>query len=415
MTAPTDEPQVTKADLTDRPIPKALIDKRQRVAATLAAVWIALLPVQIPLAGISGREVNIAPSDFVLVAAVVIGLSSFRIRKGLWSLWHFALPALLFLNLLLFGVFTRYSLINKSIGMLLLVGAYALMTSVAVKLDAIRHFIRVFVASVAIINLVALVVFLTGFQVPLIGCVGSCIRFQGFLPDPNLYGSLLVVAIAFVISNSGAGRFFVSRHVDWVLHLGLLLGLVLTLSRSAWISAIVVFAIGAFLMKGPVVRWIVAGGAIITGLVYLLVGDQLADLVVVANRTGTIDSRFVLIDQGLEQFALAPFTGIGLGRFPEIYGQIIHNTPLWIAVELGLVGLLVFVGFFGWVMRKSIIAYRLASPQSRSLAAGLIMGHAAMFMFSMSVEAFYQRHWWFLFAMTASAHHAISQIASRDA
>lgn len=346
--------------------------------------------------------------------AVFVALPGFRFRRYLWSGWHFALPALLFANLALFGEFSRYSLVNKSLGMLLLVGAYALLTSVAISMHDVRHLIRVFVASVGILNVVALVAFLTGAQVPLVGCVGSCLRFQGFFPDPNLYGSLLVVALSFVLSNTGSGRYFVSRHVDWALHLGMLFGLILTLSRSAWISAVVVFLVAGFLVRGAFLRWLAVAGVVIAGLVFFVVGDQLSDLVVIAERTGTIDSRFVLMEQGMESFYSAPMSGIGLGRFAEQQGQIIHNTALWIAAELGLVGLLIVVGFLGWIVARAFAFYRLALPRSRSIAIALIMGHAAMLVFSLSVEAFYQRHWWFLFAMTASAHYAAVQTRAKD-
>jgi hypothetical protein len=40
----------------------------------------------------------------------------------------------------------------------------------------------------------------------------------------------------------------------------------------------------------------------------------------------------------------------------------------------------------------------------------LIMGNVGMLVFSQFVEAFYQRHWWLLFALTAS----VSAVAAAD-
>lgn len=378
--------------------------RSERIAARLAGLWVALLPIQIPLPGDAGRPINIAPSDLVLAAALVLALPAIRFRRGAWSFWHFAFPGILVLNLALFGVFSRYSIFNKALGILVLLGAYALLTSVGRSLSDVKRLLRVFVVAMGSINLFALAAHLGGLTVPLIGCVGACQRFTGFIPDPNLYGSILVVALGVIWANLGSGRHFVSRGIDLMLHLGLLLGLVLTLSRSAWIAAAAVIVVAMFFGRGGVFKVLAAGGVAVAGIVYLVLGNQVAELTDIAGRTGTIDSRFVLIDQGLESFASEPITGIGLGVFPELYGQIIHNTALWIAAELGVVGAFAFAGFLGWFLKISISSYRNADAETRPIIEAMVLGHVAMFSFSLSVEAFYQRHWWLLFAMSASLH-----------
>jgi putative inorganic carbon (hco3(-)) transporter len=184
----------------------------------------------------------------------------------------------------------------------------------------------------------------------------------------------------------------------------LLFGIVLTISRSTWIALAVGLVAGVVLKGGISPRGWVGLGVVIVGAI-AAAGSQFSTFGTLAGRTNTIDSRWELMEQGLDGFLSNPILGMGLGRFSEEYGQIIHNTPLWIAAELGIVGLVVLIGLLFWFLDRGIAVYRYGGDRLRGLAIGLILANVAMLGFSLSVEALYQRHWWFLFAMIAIAHH----------
>ena len=377
-------------------------DRRQVLLRRLAHAWVALLPIQIPLLESGGRDINLAPSDLVLAFALVALLPQIRFRPGVWSVWHFALPIVLTANLALVGVFSRYAVFNKTLGLLILLAAYALLTTVTVDFDDIRQLVRTFVLSVGGLNLVATAAHLLNIGVPFTACPTACVRLNGFLPDPNLYGSILVLDLTGLWFLSRPGRRVVSRSGDIVLQAGLLLGVLLTLSRSAWLALGVVVVGALILGRGAISRWFLWGGLAIGVIAVFLVGDDLSGLVDVAGRTGTVDSRWVLTLDAVRDFVANPIQGIGLGVFAEEHGQIIHNTFLWVLAELGIIGGFALAGFWLWTMRSTVDSYRTANRHDRRMVEAVFLGHLAMFTFSLFVEALYQRHWWLLFALTGS-------------
>src|SRR5207247_8110128 len=90
--------------------------------------------------------------------------------------------------------------------------------------------------------------------------------------------------------------------------------------------------------------------------------------------------------------------------FVEEHNQIVHNTALWFLAEFGLVGAIVFVGFVSGFLASAVATYRRVTPDRRPLLTGLVAAHLAMIGFSLGVEALYQRWWWLVMALLASAH-----------
>jgi len=68
------------------------------------------------------------------------------------------------------------------------------------------------------------------------------------------------------------------------------------------------------------------------------------------TRQDTIDHRVELMHASVKQFEKYPVLGMGLGRFRDYYGIIVHNTPLWFLVDFGLVGMACSSAF--WVGRS---------------------------------------------------------------
>jgi O-antigen ligase len=111
-----------------------------------------------------------------------------------------------------------------------------------------------------------------------------------------------------------------------------------------------------------------------------------------------------MIRSALEAFATHPLVGGGLGSFRQGEGAIAHNSAMWFLADFGLVGLAVLLGFLGWFFAKGWYAYRYAPVRERPVVLALLLAHASMLGLAMGIEAFYQRHWWMVFALIASGY-----------
>jgi len=123
-----------------------------------------------------------------------------------------------------------------------------------------------------------------------------------------------------------------------------------------------------------------------------------------ARRPEQVQERFDLANRALESFARHPFLGGGLGSFRLAAGVVAHNSAMWFLADFGLVGLTVLLGFLGWFFSKAWFAYRRAPESQRPVVLSLLLALAAMVGVAMGIEAFYQRHFWLIFALIASSY-----------
>jgi hypothetical protein len=77
---------------------------------------------------------------------------------------------------------------------------------------------------------------------------------------------------------------------------------------------------------------------------------------------------------------------------------------MWFLADFGVIGLIVLAGFLGWFFLKGWFAYRFAPAREQPIALATLLAHTAMFGLAMGIEAFYQRHWWFVFGLIASGY-----------
>jgi O-antigen ligase len=123
-----------------------------------------------------------------------------------------------------------------------------------------------------------------------------------------------------------------------------------------------------------------------------------------ASRPQQVQGRFDLIHDAYAAFSQHPYLGGGIGSFRLSEGEIAHNSAMWFLADFGIVGLAVFLGFLAWFFAKGWFAYRFAPAKEQPIALALLLGHTAMLGLAMGIEAFYQRHWWLVFGLIASAY-----------
>lgn len=188
--------------------------------------------------------------------------------------------------------------------------------------------------------------------------LGKCRRAHGFYSIyMTLAGALGVVMAAMLPAIAAAGRRGAALALAWLTSAA---ALALTLVRGAWLG----FGAGLLVaLAGIRRRWIAA-------LVIAAVAVLLFALPRVRERAETIGDpadattreRLAMADAGLRMLREHPVTGVGLGGVKRLYPVYappearrrhtshLHNTPLQIAVERGLVGLAlwlwIFVAFF---------------------------------------------------------------------
>ena len=383
---------------------------RGGVLRWLLTGYIVFLPVQIE----TPQQLRFAPSDLFLAVALFLGLRVWRIRWPAWTGWHAALLGLFAVSLvavlLTHGSVSQYVLLNKMAGLVLLFGSYLALTSLADSWGDWRWFLKAFVVSVTLQNAVNVVAFLwcrvTGADDPWLDILLSSglDRLAGMLVDANAYGGLLIVAYAVVLLDGHSDQALLGRRLRLFSLATLSLGLLLTSSRSAWLGLAVLTLFGV--CRSPRLLFVVALTAVIgIGMMAYFAGAENFDaLLTVSARQNTIDERIELSENALRLFARYPLLGGGIGAFVEEHDQIIHNTALWFLAEFGLVGVIVLIGFLCSFLVNAWAAYRVAEPHRRALLAGLVAAHLAMIGFSLGVEALYQRWWWLVMALLASAH-----------
>lgn len=377
----------------------------------LLAAYLILLPVQLR----AGGTLRVAPADAFMGAALIllIATGSLQFRKGAFSAWHLLLVAMFALGITVTAVrelgASRYVLLNKGVGIVVLAAGYTVFTTVVTSWTRVRWLLRVFVAGAVIQTILAMMAFVAryaaGIRVPAMNEYSG--RLSGMLVDPNAFGGYLVLALAVLLPATTGPRPLVRPAAGMGAALVLSIGILLTFSRSAWLALAVVLAVASVYDLRLAVRAIIIGSAGFAAVLAVSGLDYLTTILALALRGGTAHARLEFIDVALRTWAETPVLGTGLGYFLANEGWIIHNTPLWVLAEFGIVGFGLFAGFLAWFLWAGVGTFRRAPASERPVVFGLVLAFLAMGALSAGIEALYQRHWWFVMALIAGSHAVV--------
>lgn len=211
---------------------------------------------------------------------------------------------------------------------------------------------------------------------------GRWLRAYGTLSHPNMYGTYLAVGLLAAIT-----LFMVARRQRVRISLAAAIavmgaGLLVSFSRSAFLALLIGSIVMFFFndVRTRFVRRFASGLVIVIGAV-LMIGAVYPD-VVAPRITGegrleslSIDERQDQLDDAQALFLAHPVVGVGMGQMPVslslerpdgregYYYQPVHSVPVLVTVELGLVGILLWIllvyGIVGRVWK-----WRLALPES---------------------------------------------------
>jgi putative inorganic carbon (hco3(-)) transporter len=368
--------------------------------------WAFLLPVQLS----SGAGLRLAPSDLLIAAYALLALPVLRRVHGAWSVWFVALVVVMWFALgraqLQVGGASRHAVLDKSVGIVVLLITFRCVVDYISTSDRLRAVMRAFLLGAVANASVSLVTFalarLAGVTVPLVNEPYVDSRLSGLLIDPNAFGGLLATALVIHVVTTAAGTPLLRRRASVLATTTLPVALALTFSRSAWIGLLLglvaVAAADPRLLRRAVTPLILPLCVVLPVVLINLPGA--ADL---AERPGQVSARLDIISAALRDVADSPLNGIGLGVYEQRHGVIVHNTALWFLTEMGVIGLLVLVGFLALQVRRATWLVTRGPAETWVLGAALLGAVFVGIGLSLGIEAFYQRYWWMAFAAIAAA------------
>jgi putative inorganic carbon (HCO3(-)) transporter len=375
--------------------------------------------ILIPYLFTVGPQLNFAPADCCLALIVLLALGQLKYARSAWTGWHVALLLTFalgsFISVWRTGELSRYELMNKDAGLLLLFLAYAAITSAVMDWGELRRILRAFMISVVLLNVAGVAAFLAGFffgvSTPLTSYGGT--RLSGMMLDANAYGGLLVVALVLCEGASWGPAPLFRGFPLLFCRLTLALGILFSFSRSAWIALGLALAVLCVVRSSVAIRLALVASIGAPCLVLLMGNRFLPFFERMASRPQQVEGRFTLIHDALAAFVQHPFLGGGLGNFRIEEGNVMHNSALWFLADFGLAGLVVLAGFLGWFFVRAWNAYRLAPEEEKPVALALLLAHTAMLGLAMGIEAFYQREWWLVMALIGSSNCLVRDAEDR--
>ncbi len=378
-----------------------------------------------------------APSDIILVAAIPLGLVADTFKPQAFGRASLAAGLMLIYCIVsLPGIAAsvdvasawRYYLITFYLFLLsLFICAYSRRENITALLGAYV--------------LAAFLSFIAGFA----GQMGlfpdqlmlDAYRVKGLFKDPNVYGPFFVPAIILLLDDIKGKRILKTHaafHVAGIVLL--LLGVVFSYSRAAWINMVTAGFIYLFLNLHSVEpirfkRIVLAVAAVSAAVVFLFSMPVLRDNDVVKFLQDRVrlqeydNDRFSAQRGGLELMIEYPF-GIGPGQFESRIGNIIgqrisaHSLYIRTAAENGIAGFLFFFAALSstlihlWFIYRAFRKSRCASPnafsptglnQTGSMCLGyehigispaaLIAIIIGILVNSLVVDTLHWRHFWF--------------------
>jgi O-antigen ligase len=279
-----------------------------------------------------------------------------------------------------------------------------------------------------------------------IASLGSAVRLnqkwdraQGPVDEPNRFAQIMLVLVPMAGFLYRTARTRNAAVLAAALGAMTLLGVVLTLSRGAFVTLAVVFA------AMTVVRW-VRPSHVVAGLLSVVVLASVVSPFFLSRLVSILDARYLLgggasyqeadgairgrtteMLAALHVFRDYPVFGVGPGQFPRFYfvdysksadikfrdivvPRRAHNLYLELAAELGAVGLAVFLAIVGLLMRALGAARRAVAAhdeEAADLAGAMWLGLLAYLVSGMFLHLAYQRYFWLLLAMASSALHIV--------
>jgi putative inorganic carbon (HCO3(-)) transporter len=217
-------------------------------------------------------------------------------------------------------------------------------------------------------------------------------RVTSLFNDPSLYGRHVVVGIVVVLVAMWAGRIHYALAAGLV---GLLwAGLFFSYSQSSMVALIATAVAIVLLMGDRLARRIVVVAAV---LIVLLGGVAVAASVEDESAGRITSDRSRRANLTAEVFLDHPLVGVGIGGHASATAEIApgdrpeedyvsHTTPLTIAAELGLIGILAYLALMG----GSVLLLDRVRRVNEALGVGLAAVFVSLFVHALFYGGFFE-------------------------
>ena len=277
-------------------------------------------------------------------------------------------------------------------------------------------------------------------------------RSSGPVGETNRYGQVMLVLIPIGLMLALGERRPLLRRLAIVLTILIVLGMVTTFSRGAFLGLVAVLLIAVLFRYVRLAHL----GLLAVTVVMLLVafpklGERLNELQALAaiedssvgqqivGDSGNLRGRATSAVAALLVWADHPLFGVGRGQFQQYYEQYAgivatqtsinaridfgesrqaHNLYTSVAAETGALGFVFFIAVFLVTMLDLHRARRrwlTSRPEVAHLATGFFLGLVAYLVSGIALHLSYERYLWFLLALAgAAAHMALRGDPDRD-
>ncbi|PYT96171.1 MAG: hypothetical protein DMG38_24900 [Acidobacteria bacterium] len=317
------------------------------------------------------------------------------------------------------GTIPRWTWLNKDIGLLDLMVCFFAITRLVDSAEKRNTVVSVFVVSGAALNILALA---GGFAryflgIPNVMMYGSIsMRLAGLMANPSAYGGfiscVLLIQLCLLFGESTLLR--LPRWAQGANAALLGVGCFMTISRGSLLGLIAgLLALVAFYRKKAAVQ--LMGLALSTVLIVVLLiywrgltADVSDDFWTVVFGETTIQDRMDANRAALDMLFESPtnpIIGSGVGTFLARSEQklgfelIIHNEFLWLLVETGVVGFVLFSAMMLRALRNCLYVARARSGDS-AIAVGILCGIVGILAWIQAGEGLWHRHVWLLLALS---------------
>ncbi|MFC1753201.1 O-antigen ligase family protein [Thermoproteota archaeon] len=180
-------------------------------------------------------------------------------------------------------------------------------------------------------------------------------RIWSTFPSPNAYAGYLIMAIPLSLGMSlnTKNRFGLKQKGFLVLAMLLFINLILTQSIAAILSIIIASGLIAIVNKNRsrnLIICIVIAAIALAAILYL----RLLPKNTAASPIQSMQHRISYCREAILILKQHPLMGVGLGNYPGVKSMFAHNSYLQIWIELGLLGIVSFLGIIILTIKSEI-------------------------------------------------------------
>ena len=366
-----------------------------RVPWLLAVATLACVPARIPV-HVGATQANLLLPLYGVAAAAAIALAwdLFGDRQRVRELGKLSWPLAFFVAWQGVSLLWSKDVRQGAIELLFFVLPFGLLTVVLARLVWSRVWLLVLYVQLVVMALVFAVIGIVQYETRNIfwnpkvkvdnayAPSGWFYRVNSVFYDPSIYGRFLVVAIlaslVIVLRRRGDPLWTIAAGLTIVITWA---GLLPSFSQSSFVALMAATFVAAIVVWRQKSMLLIAVAAVV-----LVVGALASPAIrQKASLSHVTSGRSTLVSTGLKVALHHPFAGVGVGGFRRAYADLAHlrgkdpkaaashTTPITVAAELGVPGLLLLLWLVGSAL---LLAFRRIAPDvdgSARLAFGLAL------------------------------------------